>query len=480
LYDLIRYDFYSDETQAEFIFNEIDSFLEKNPINQGPNYKCSQEISLRILNWTFALFYYKNSIFLTNKRFNRIINSIYWQLEHVYKNINFSRISVRNNHAITETSVLYLSGLLFPFFKKKKWYYKGKKWLLQEINYQIYPDGSYLQFSHNYHRVVVQVLTWVLQLSELNNLKLDAIKENRLIKTVAFLYNHQNIESGWLPNYGNNDGALFFPLNSVHYRDYRPQLSALGKLLKLKLYEENFEDEFWLGIKESNQLNTIKINPVLNYRNGGFYGFKDLDSLTTIRCGTYKDRPSQADALHLDIWYKGKNILFDPGTYKYNTESTILEFYNGTKGHNTITVNDESQMLKGSRFIWYYWTKAIHADALENEDAYIFEGSISGFKKIGKDIIHKRKVVKSKNKPIWIIEDWVLGENVNYINSHWNILPEISSKIDITTYCAERELLIPNRSLAWYSELYGKKQEFEQLVYKSENNYLKTIIEVKE
>ena len=45
------------------------------------------------------------------------MHSIYWQLHHVYHNINFSRISVRNNHAITECLMLYLSGKLFPFFQ---------------------------------------------------------------------------------------------------------------------------------------------------------------------------------------------------------------------------------------------------------------------------------------------------------------------------------------------------------------------------
>ena len=44
------------------------------------------------------------------------MHSIYWQIHHVYHNIHFSRISVRNNHAITETLMLYVSGKLFPFF----------------------------------------------------------------------------------------------------------------------------------------------------------------------------------------------------------------------------------------------------------------------------------------------------------------------------------------------------------------------------
>ena len=61
LYDVIRYDYHFEEDQSQFVFEQIEDFIDKNPINQGPNYKCSQEISLRILNWTFALYYYKDS-----------------------------------------------------------------------------------------------------------------------------------------------------------------------------------------------------------------------------------------------------------------------------------------------------------------------------------------------------------------------------------------------------------------------------------
>ncbi len=42
-----------------------------------------------------------------------------------------------------------------------------------------------------------------------------------------------NDSNGWLPNYGANDGALFFRLNECHYRDYRPQLQALAVLLDM-------------------------------------------------------------------------------------------------------------------------------------------------------------------------------------------------------------------------------------------------------
>ena len=74
VYHVIRYDFHYQDDQAEFVLSEIEDFITKNPLNQGPNYVCSQEISLRVLNWTFALYYYKDSEALTEERFKTILN----------------------------------------------------------------------------------------------------------------------------------------------------------------------------------------------------------------------------------------------------------------------------------------------------------------------------------------------------------------------------------------------------------------------
>ena len=64
----------------------------------------------------------------------------------------------------------------------------GKKWFEQEVAYQVYPDGTYLQFSMNYHRVVIQLLTWGLRLSQLNNETLDTVVKDRApASVISFL-----------------------------------------------------------------------------------------------------------------------------------------------------------------------------------------------------------------------------------------------------------------------------------------------------
>jgi hypothetical protein len=416
---------------------------------------------------------------LTDELFKKIINSIYWQLKHVYKNINFSRIAVRNNHAITETSMLYLSFYLYPFFKEsKKWTKNGRKWLLQEIDYQIYDDGSYLQFSHNYHRVVVQTLSWVLRINQLHNISFPYKTNQKLTKTLDFLYQHQELTTGWLPNYGNNDGALFFPLNSNHFRDFRPQLQVFGLLIGRNLYNTLYEDAYWFNIqppilKESKSYR----NKLLNYKIGGFFGFRD-NALTTIRCGVYKDRPFQADALHLDIWHNGINVFFDPGTYKYNTEAQYLEFYNGTRGHNTLTIGYNDQMLKGGRFIWFYWTKRAKACVNEYDDRFEFEGEIEGFPKSGKGIIHSRKVIKYKNEAKWKVFDRTNYSGNDSIALHWNVNPSFKNQVDISSIDSNGNKIEYSDSEAWNSIMYGTKESFKQKICILPDGFSETTIRI--
>src|SRR5690606_388307 len=249
LYDVIRHDQFTGTDHAEWVLGEIRSWLNANPINSGPNYKCSQEISLRVLNWTYALHYYQHSPYLKDNLFQSIIHAIYWQLTHVYSNLSFSRIAVRNNHAITECLTLSLAGLFFPFFPEAElWKKKGKAWFEEEILYQVYPDGTFLQFSMNYHRVVIQLFTWAFKSAEFFRERFSTEVYERAYRSIVFLYSCQDNTTGWLPNYGNNDGALFFKLSSCDFRDYRPQLNVLHILLTgHKMYDEGNwqEDAYW-------------------------------------------------------------------------------------------------------------------------------------------------------------------------------------------------------------------------------------------
>ena len=478
LYTVIRYDYHFEEDHSSFVFQQITDWIEKNPINQGPNYKCSQEISLRLMNWIFAIYFYKNSTALTEEVFSKIVHFIYWQLRHVYSNIHFSRISVRNNHAITETLMLYVGGLLFPFFPEaKKWKERGKKWFEKEIAYQIYEDGTYLQFSMNYHRVVVQLLTWAIRIAEVNRDSFVPVVYEKAYKSLNFLYQCQEDSNGYLPNYGANDGALFFKLSDNDYRDYRPQLDALHVLLTGKsLYQIVPEDSFWYGKNVSVRFQPLrKQYGIIRFETGGYYLFRELETLTFIRCGRHKNRPAHADNLHIDVWHKGENILPDGGSYKYNTTKEDLDYFAGTASHNTVMLDDRDQMLKGARFIWYYWSQAIGVQMKEEQEYFEFKGSVSCFRYLSNTIIHERIIRKIKNKPEWVIRDHIINKPKNtYMKQLWHYFNPDAIKIS-----TEKESVTNiEESDSWYSSYYGIKTQNHQMTIKTMDDVIETKIQI--
>lgn len=475
LLTVCRYDYHFDEDHAEFAIGQILDWIEKNPLNCGPNYKCSQETSIRILNWIFALSFYRNSGALTEERWNKIMISIYWQTDHVMKNINFSRIAVRNNHAITETLILYLMGLMFPMMPHAaKWKKNGKRWFEEEMDYQIEDDGTFIQDSMNYHRVVIQLLTYAIALADRHGEKfLDFVYE-KAYKSVNFLYQCQEPSNGWLPNYGANDGSLFFPLSDADYRDYRPQLDALHRLLTGKpLYEETLEDSWWIGAKVPEGRKAFekieKQYKLIAFEKSGYYLIRDTDSLTFIRCGAFKNN-ANTHLLHMDVWYKGENMLKDGGSYKYNTDNNMVRYFAGTESHNTIMLGDNDQMQKGPRFMWFYPPTIQSALLREDYFDYAFEGSIVAFKQLGEGITVRRQIKKMKGSPEWEIIDTIKGAPTDMMGRQlWHTNSE-KVVFESDGECKEKA--------GWYSDYYGVKEENRQVEFITKGNSITTKIKI--
>ncbi len=469
------------------MFGQITDWIEKNSLNCGPNYVCSQEISLRLLNWTFALHYYKHSPTLTEEIFGSVIRSIYWQARHVAANIDFSRIAVRNNHAITECLCLYLTGLLYPQFPESRdWRENGKRWLEEEGLYQIYPDGTYLQFSNNYHRVTIQLFTWAFMLAEANGDSFSEPLRDRLRKSLNLLCQMQDLPTGHLPNYGANDGALFFRLNGCGYRDFRPQLNALHYYFTGKpLYGPGpwQEDLFWYGKETTAGTGFSPVHQTSrSYEYGGFHVLRDPARFAFIRCGNHPDRPSQADNLHLDLWLNGINLLRDAGSYKYNTSPGLLQFFTGTNSHNTVQLGDHDQMQKGGRFVWYHWSQAVSATLSEDHEWIIFEGKAHVYRHLHPAIFHTRRVKQHKNRPEWQIEDTLDLPALPTLDllprrQLWHPHPQFRDLGFRIASSGEGGDPLPIQSReVWYSPAYGVKEPAIQLCFQQPGNYFRTVI----
>jgi hypothetical protein len=472
-----------DEKYAEAFWKLFEDWNDRNPVELGVNWKCSQEMSLRVMAWLFALYAFGDTEATTDVRLIKLFKQLYCHGRHIYKNFDFALKGVRNNHVISEAAGLFTLGLLCPFFAEaKQWTEKGKKYLEAEGLRQIYPDGSYLQHSFNYQRLVLQLYSWCLRLGKLHAVDLSVELRERVKRCVLFLYHQQDEFTGQVPIYGENDGTLAFPLSDCEYTDYRPSLQVAHYLLTGKrLYPDGSYDEelFWFCGENalSAKVETMK-RESKRYKAGGYYIIRGNGQFAMTRCTTYKNRPSQADMLHFDLWCSGVNVLCDAGTYSYNTGAEWLNYFKGTASHNTLMIDGQNQMKKGPRFLWFDWTKG-KTIAFETNKYQLFEGEHYGYGKIK----HRRGILHVDN--FWVIVDDIFGTfaGTHTITQSWLSGADVcrvtkSGDVTLETKCGAIRLRFLGEAdkariyygdsaeiRGWRSLYYGEKIPAYQIVY---------------
>ncbi len=421
IYPLVRaYASARDERYAESFWKLIQSWAESNPPNTGPNWMDGQEAALRLMAWMFGFSAFMDSPFTTAERLSQFVVMVAAHAERIYKNIDYA-IFTQSNHTISEAFGLWLVGILFPELKNSETYFTfGRKLLEQEAAAQIFPDGSYSMYSLNYHRFVLHLYLYAIRLGELNGSPFSGTLKDRVSKSIDYLYQLINPETGQMPVYGSNDGALVLPLNNCDFTDYRPLLQLGSYLTKKQFIFEPGpwdEDIFWLcGADSLSQRERVGVRekPQSSFPHGGTYLLRGSDSKAVIRCTDHHSRPSHADQLHVDLWIHGHNIACDAGTYLYSGDDPWRNGLAHTAVHNTVTVDHFDQMKMLTRFTWTNWS---HGKVLRH-DENIWQGEHDGYKRLANPASHKRTVM-SLDGDHWLVVDHLTASQPHHYALQW-------------------------------------------------------------
>lgn len=350
-----------DESLAEFFWELVESWKACNPPQLGVHWKCGQEVSLRAMAWCFGLYGFLHSESTTPARVASLAQMLAVFGRRIEANFRYAA-SQKNNHGISEAAGLWTLGTLFPEFRRaESWKAIGRRWLEKQVRELIYEDGAFSQHSLNYHRMMLHLCLWVLSLARRNDQPFSDDMQQRVRRAVELLYQLQDDETGQVPCYGQNDGALVLPLNNCDPRDFRPVVQAGCYYLdgERRIAPGPWdEDLLWLFGPES------LASPVrprdrddLDATAGGYYTLRSRRGFAFTRCGSFRHRPGQADMLHVDLWWRGKNVAVDAGTYSYNSPPAWNNVLAHTAFHNTVSVDGADQMDRCGRFLWLPWIR---------------------------------------------------------------------------------------------------------------------------
>ncbi|MBI4732869.1 MAG: alginate lyase family protein [Chloroflexi bacterium] len=351
-----------DERYAETFWRNFEIFTDANPPCLGPHWMSGQEVALRLMAFVWAAQAFDAAPASTPERKRRLAVSVAAHAARIPPTLVYARAQ-HNNHLLTEVAGLFTAGLALPDHPDApRWRGLGWRWLNHGLQSQIDSYGEYSQHSTNYHRLILQVVLWTNALARKFDLRgspgsstgrwprqtMEAVG-----RSVHWLLSLMDSESGRTPNLGANDGAYIFPLTVLPFADYRPVLHAAARaFLDYDLPRGPWDEmALWFGV----QVLGPKTLELPRYLGDQLYG---KQSWAYFRTAQYTSRPSHADQLHLDLWWRGLNVAQDAGTYLYNAPAPWNNSLTTAFVHNTLTVNGRDQMRRAGRFLYLDWVNA--------------------------------------------------------------------------------------------------------------------------
>lgn len=345
--------------------NWLADWCKHNPPYQGPNWKCGQEASIRVMHLACA------ALILGQVRDapTGLRDLIALHLQRIAPTLQYA-MAQDNNHGTSEAAALFIGGswlTLLGDTRGMTWASAGRHWLENRARRLIGDQGSFSQYSLNYHRLLLD--TFSLTECWRRALGLPAFGaawSARALAATRWLNVLTDPSTGDGPNVGANDGARLLQLTNTTFRDHRPSVQlAMVLFAGVRAYGERGPWDhgvLWLGIDLPE--GTAEAPVSLQADDGGFMVLRSGAAMVLMRYARFRFRPSQADALHVDLWLDGYALLRDAGTYSYNTDAKWLDYFGGTAGHNTVQFDDRDQMPRLSRFLLGDWLSTEHLEPM--------------------------------------------------------------------------------------------------------------------
>lgn len=408
----------SDAEALQRLENWLADWCRANPPYRGPNWKCGQEASIRVMHLAMAA----RLLGQQSAPTAALLDLIDLHLQRIAPTISYA-VAQDNNHGTSEAAALFIGGSWLavqrPASRGKQWTAMGRKWLENRVARLVSPDGSFSQYSVNYHRVMLDTLCMAEIWRRDFDLPVFSTDFMACAQAAAEWLRLLTMDNGDVPNLGANDGARLLPLTDTDYRDYRPSVQlAMVLFTGCRAYSEEGSWNTplkYLQLELPQNLASAPASVLLD--NGGYACLRKASAFAMIRYPRFQFRPSQADALHLDFWLGDNNILRDAGSYSYNTEPQWLSYFPGTMSHNTVQFDDRDQMPRLSRFLFGNWLKVKGKPVFSTS---ALTDAVDVAYRDGWGATHRRKVVMEANH--MIVEDQISGFTSKAI-LRWRLAP---------------------------------------------------------
>ena len=261
--------------------------------------------------------------------------------EHIMNNW-----SQKGNHLLFEAQRMICAGSFFPEFKNAQtWRQSGVDILNKEINIQVYEDGAQYELCPHYHLASIEIFIKALEVADLNGFR-EVFPQSYIDTIEKMIMFYANIS---YPDYTNpcfSDARLVSKKNMINsYKNWS------------KLFPDNQAIKYWAT---EGREGSLPENLSIGYLNSGFFvfrnGWDEESTQMVVKAGPPAFWHNQPDNGTFELWYDGKILFQDSGSYVYGGDQSVLEdreYFRQTSMHNTLVLNDKNIETTDSRtLLW--------------------------------------------------------------------------------------------------------------------------------
>lgn len=360
--------------------------------------------------------------------------------------------SKQGNHLLFEAQRMLMAGSFFPEYSEaESWRRSGVEILNREILKQVLPDGGHYELDPHYHLATIEIFYKSLQIADLNGFRND-----------------------FPQSYADAVENMIMFYTDIIFPDYTNPCFSDAKITNRKTMLNNYRK--WQKVFPENQViryfategqeGSLPDHLSKGFLDTGFFVFRNgwgEDALQmVVKAGPAGEWHAQPDFGTFEMWYNGKCLFQDSGSYVYEgKDPEIMEWrkwFRASSHHNTLTMNDQDvDKVPSKTLLWQ-----------PEGDVQILVTEHPSYK----NLTHRRSIFFVDGK-YFVIVDEAIGKMKGWVNLHYQMprgdVPnsredmhfhtnfEGESNFYLQCFCDDMEKMQMKKEKGWQSSDYMKK-----------------------
>ena len=424
--------FTGDTRFADTAFDELDTWLDQNPVGIGVAWRGAFEAGIRAMSVAVAMQGLRHAPSFTTARYRRVVRMLdasaryCWSARSLY--------SSANNHLVGEITGLLVVHLLFPELAAPNRVAPRAFGLLsQEADRQILSDGVGAEQSVAYQMFTAELFATVVALLRLRGDRVPSPLTDALERNSGYLANLLGADES-VPAYGDDDDGFALRLGVESKRTVRHHLAIVAASTGSKAAGVQTLTSAWLATSSEPPARDTGRGTDTSAAVDGFYAADG--GLAVLRSGrrrlTMDVGPlgylsiaahGHADALAITLSEDGRDLIVDPGTSSYYGKPAWRNVDRGTHAHATVCVDDVDQSVIGGPFYWRTHAKTtVHAVDVGRG---IVDAEHDGYRRLDDAVVHRRWVIAPPDQDTVAVVDLLDGCSAHDVAVSWPLHPAL-------------------------------------------------------